>query len=265
MSTAAFSLPGTQRIGCVLVHGFSATAQEMRPLGEALAARGFPVEGLLLPGHGTTLDAFARVSFEDWYVAVMAGVERLRRHVPRVAIAGMSMGALLALLAAARRPDLVDALALYAPALELAADRRWLLRLLTSIPGLPRLLPTIPKGGGRGISDPAARAASPAYDRVPLPAIAELLTLKRLTRSVLARVTQPTLVMHGRHDQTVPIDVVQILEHELTASWIETEILERSWHVITLDVEREHVAERTADFLARAEAGLLTGAAAPIS
>ena len=237
----------------MLVHGFTATAEEMRPLGEHLAGEGFAVEGVLLPGHGTTLEAFARASFEDWYVAVMAGVERLRRQVPRVAVAGLSMGGLLALLAAARRPDLVDALVLYAPALQLAADRHVLLRLLTSVPGLPRFLPTIPKRGGRGISDPVARAASRVYERVPLAALAELLALKRLVRPLLPQVRQPVLALHGRGDQTVPIGVLDLLRAELGTTRLETEILERSWHVLTLDVERGHVAARTTAFLAQVE------------
>jgi carboxylesterase len=243
------------------VHGFTATAEEMRPLGERLAARGFAVEGLLLPGHGSTLEAFARATFEDWYAAVMAGVERLRRQVPRVAVAGLSMGGLLALLAAARRPDLVDALVLYAPALELTANRQALLRLLTSVPGLPALLPFIAKRGGRGISDPALRAASPAYDRVPLTAIGQLLALKRLVRPLLPRIGQPVLALHGRGDQAVPLAVLDVLRAELGSRWIETEILERSWHVVTLDVEREHVAARTTTFLTQVEAA--TAGAAP--
>jgi carboxylesterase len=236
------------------VHGFTATAEEMRPLGDHLATHGFAVEGVLLPGHGTTLDVFARATFEDWYLAVMAATERLRRQVPRVAIAGLSMGGLLALLAAARRPDLVDALVLFAPALELTANRHALLRVLTSVPGLPRLLPFIQKRGGRGISDPAARAASPAYDRVPLTTVRELLTLRSLVRPLLPRVRQPVLALHGRGDQAVPVAVLDVLRAELGSAWLETEILERSWHVVTLDIEREHVAARTAEFLVRVEA-----------
>jgi carboxylesterase len=89
---------------------------------------------------------------------------------------------------------------------------------------------------------------------VPLAAVGQLLELKRLVRPLLPRVSQPVLALHGRGDQAVPIAVLDILRAELGSRWIETEILERSWHVVTLDVEREHVATRTADFLERVEA-----------
>src|SRR5436309_331310 len=56
----AFSLPGSRPLGCLLVHGFTGTPEEMRPLGEALAARGFPVHAVRLAGHGTDVAELAR-------------------------------------------------------------------------------------------------------------------------------------------------------------------------------------------------------------
>ncbi len=55
-----FALPGTRPLGCLLVHGFTGAPDEMRPLGEALAAAGFPVRAVRLPGHGTSVDDLAR-------------------------------------------------------------------------------------------------------------------------------------------------------------------------------------------------------------
>src|SRR5262249_50914792 len=65
-----FALPGTRGLGCLLVHGFTATPAEMRPLGEALAARGFPVRGVRLAGHGTSVEDLARTGWRDWYASV---------------------------------------------------------------------------------------------------------------------------------------------------------------------------------------------------
>src|SRR5690242_17690238 len=46
--TDGFALPGSRGVGCLLVHGFTANPSEMRPVGEALAARGFPVRAVRL-------------------------------------------------------------------------------------------------------------------------------------------------------------------------------------------------------------------------
>ena len=48
-----------RQVAAVDGHGFTATPDEMRPLGEALAARGFRVEGVRLPGHGTSVEHLA--------------------------------------------------------------------------------------------------------------------------------------------------------------------------------------------------------------
>lgn len=237
----------------MLVHGFGATPDEMRPLGDAIAAAGHAVRGVLLPGHGTTVREFGSHGRDAWQRAVTEAVRALAQAGHDVAVAGMSMGALLALTQAAAAPTAVAGLVLCGAAIEVA-DRRavWLARL-GRLPLVPRLVPSLPKPGGRDISDPAARAASPAHARLPLRALAELLDLQREARAVLGRVTQPTLVLHGRHDHAVPVGVVDTLRRTLASDWIETHVLERSWHIVTLDVDRTRAAGLVVDFLDRLE------------
>src|SRR5437763_14070236 len=105
----AFSLPGSRPLGCLLVHGFTGTPEEMRPLGEALAARGFPVHAVRLAGHGTDVAELARTRWTDWFAPVEAGVARPRATAGRRGVAGRSMGSLLALHPAAPRPGGVPA------------------------------------------------------------------------------------------------------------------------------------------------------------
>lgn len=239
----------------MLVHGFTATADEMLPLGHALAAAGHPVIGVQLPGHGTEPRALAEVGASEWLATVEDAIAALQAGGRRVAIAGMSMGALLALLAAGAGRVRVDALVLCGTALTIA--NRWLpwLPVLERVPGVTRRWPLVPRGGVRGISDPAARDASPAYDAVPWRALRELLALRAAARQALPRVTQPVLALHGRGDRTVPASVVDELRAGLATAWFEAHVLERSWHVVTMDVERERVGALAADFLARVEAG----------
>jgi hypothetical protein len=52
----------------------------------------------------------------------------------------------------------------------------------------------------------------------------------------------------------VPISVLDQLRGALGGGWFEAHVLERSWHVITMDVERERVAALVVDFLSRVEA-----------
>jgi len=248
----AFSLAGSRPLGCLLVHGFTGTPEEMRPLGEALAARGFPVYAVRLAGHGTDVAELARTRWTDWFASVEAGVARLRASTERLAVAGMSMGSLLALHLAATRPKDVTALVLCGTPLRLADARaRW-------VPLLSRLLPTrlamLQKPNGPDVADAAMRAASRSYRMTPLAGVTELLRLQEVVRRELSRVTQPALLLHGRHDHSVPLANLELLQRGLGSPWIETGVLERSWHVITMDVERDEVGRRAADFLERVEA-----------
>ena len=250
-----FARAGSRPLGCLLVHGFTATPDEMRPLGEALAARGFPVRAVRLAGHGTEVADLAGTRWTDWFASVTEGADRLRQDVPALAVAGMSLGALLALHLAATRPAEVSALVLCGTPLELGgAGVRWL-PLLARIPCIARRWATIPKPGGPDIADPAVRAASRSYRAMPLGAVLELLRLQAVVRGEVGRVTQPALLLHGRYDHSVPLANLERVRRSLGSRLIESHVLERSWHVVTLDYDRDKVARLAADFLGRVEAG----------
>ena len=66
---SSFIYPGN-KTGFVLVHGFTATTTEVRPLAERLHQEGYTVSAPLLPGHDTHPDDLNKVSWQDWYQTV---------------------------------------------------------------------------------------------------------------------------------------------------------------------------------------------------
>jgi carboxylesterase len=224
----------------------------VRSLGDALAGAGFPVRAARLAGHGTTLDDLARTSWRNWLTSAEDALAALRGTAPRTAVAGASLGALLALLIAARRPHDVAAVVCCATPLRLRDRRPALLRSVGWLPPVRRRYALLPKGA-RDISDPRARAASVSYDAIPLPALMSLLRLRAVVRGVLRQVTQPALLLHGRNDHVAPVSNLELLRRRLGSRHVESHVLERSWHVVTEDVERDLVASLTIDFLTRIE------------
>src|SRR5437870_837890 len=252
-ASEGFALAGSRPLGCLLIHGGTATADEMRALGEALAARGCAVRAVRLAGRGTEVADLAGTRWPDWFASVAEAADRLRRDVPALAVAGMSLGALLGLHLAATRPAEVSALVLCGTPLRLGgAGVRWL-PLLARIPWIARRWAIIPKPGGPDIADPAVRAASRSYRAMPLSAVLELLRFQAVVRGEIGRVTQPALLLHGRHDHSVPLANLELARRSLGSRLIESHVLERSWHVVTLDYDRDEVARLAADFLARVE------------
>jgi carboxylesterase len=258
-----FAMPGSRPLGCLLVHGFTGTPDEMRPLAGALVARGFPVRAVRLAGHGTTVEELATTRWTDWFASVEEGLARLRADTPQVAIAGMSLGALLALHAAVTHPDDVAALVLCGTPLHLGDPRTRWLPALARVPWLARRWATIPKTDGPDIADPIARAASPSYRTMPLSGVLELLRCQRVVRAELGRVMQPALLLQGRHDHSVPLANLELLRTRIASRQVEVHVLERSWHVVTVDYDRNEVGRLAADFLDRVETAVTPPAGAP--
>src|SRR5215831_10767847 len=96
--TSAFDLGEGER-ACLLLHGFTGSPWDVRPLGERLAARGMFVRAIRLPGHGSTPAAMAAVSHRDWEQATEDALRSLSSY-RNVFVAGLSVGALLAVLLA---------------------------------------------------------------------------------------------------------------------------------------------------------------------
>jgi esterase/lipase len=110
--------------GIVLVHGLIASPWSMKPIGEFFNSRCFYVLSILLPGHGTRPGDMLGVTWEDWDDEVRYATRLLAQQVDRVYVSGHSAGGTLAVLEAARNPE-VDALILFAPALKVDEASRY--------------------------------------------------------------------------------------------------------------------------------------------
>jgi carboxylesterase len=227
----------------VCLHGLTGTPYEVRPPAEALAARGFACVGPLLPGHGETPEALADTPAADWLAAALEAYDRLARTHARVYALGLSMGGILALaLGARRRPS---GLAVLAAPLDLGPLVRF------GVPVARRLLRSLPKRPA--IADPEARARHPGYTRMPLDAVAELLSLARTVRGELREVTAPLLLLYGRRDPTVRASSADLVLESVGSTDRAVHVLERSQHVLPVDRDRVEVAERVAGFFSRLE------------
>lgn len=248
-----FSLGAGER-GVMLLHGFTGSPFEMRLLGQALAARGFAVEGPKLAGHvGTTRD-LARTTWHDWYRSACEGLDRLRARVGRkqVAVVGLSMGGLLTLELARQRGDDLACIGVLSAPLWLPPEAETFARVTSRLP-LVRAA-ALPKLAGSDVRDPEmkrrnGRAQGKAM--MPLPALASLVELGAHLRDRLGDVTVPTFLAHSERDHTVPFACMDAIAHRIGTRQYEKLILHESFHVITLDVERDILFARIADFIGR--------------
>jgi carboxylesterase len=240
--------------GVLLVHGFTGSPFEMRLLGEDLAHRGYTVEGVRLAGHGGTTGDLARSSWRDWYASADAALTRLRERVggARVAVAGLSMGGLLTLELARRRPEELVAIGVMSAPLWLPPHAEQFARRMTSVPLLRSF--ALPKLAGSDIRDPEMKRRNGiAQGRAAMPvrALLSLVELGAYLRDKLGDVRTPTLLVHSERDHTVPFACMDAIAHRLGTCDYAKLTLHDSFHVVTLDVERERVFAAVADWFHR--------------
>jgi carboxylesterase len=245
---AALSLPGTPAgagRAVLLLHGFTGSPFEMRPLGEALGEAGLAVSAPALPGHGADAARLRAVRWTDYTAAVERAFDALAGSGRPVGVVGLSMGGLLALHLALVRPAAVGALGLLATALWLPPWPMRGVRRIARSPWLGRL--SLPKLGRSDIADREMRRRNPSRS-IPLSALTQLVAGMDAVRPRLAEVRAPALIAHGALDHTIPPACSEALVAELGGE-VERFALPRSFHVVTLDVEREALFARLSGFL----------------
>jgi len=239
-----FFLPGNH-IGCLLSHGFTATPQEVREMGEYLNRQGYTVLGVRLYGHGTRWEDLARSRWTDWLATVEDGYRLLQGHCDQIIPIGLSTGSMLNLILAAqiRFPAVVA----MATPVDLPAIPA--LRLLYPVlHPLSWLIPAIKKGAPDW-RDPEARNARVDYDRYPLRAVGEFGKCLRAVQRALPAITSPLLLLHSREDNFVLPEHAERIAAAVSSTRVSVHFVENSNHIISSDAQRLEVFNLTATFL----------------
>lgn len=249
--------------GVLLIHGLTGTPNEMRVLGKGLNNAGFTVLGMQLAGHCGSVEDLLASSAEDWYASVEAAAQVLRDRVEHFFVAGLSMGALLALRLAADQPDRVHGVGVFGATFRYDG---W------SIPPIARLAFLLPLATRLGIGRHRQFVERPPYglrdERIrahvseamfasdssiaglpgnPWPSLAELFRLSATVRRRLPEVTSPCLIAHAVNDDIASLRNARLVEERVSAP-VQLLLLEDSYHMITIDRERRALAARSAEF-----------------
>jgi carboxylesterase len=241
LNPVSFFLEGG-RVDVLLIHGFTGSPPEMRLVGDYLHQRGLTVSGPRLPGHGTKLEDMNRCRWADWTDHTASALAELQDGCDILFVGGLSMGALLALHLAARRPEIAGVM-LYAPAIFVRH------RFRSLIPLAKYVTSHMPKSKHSDYHDPEAQSRVWSYDDYPVRAAHELLKLTSSVKRLLPQVTQPLLIIHSSDDQTAHPDSAQFVYERVGSTDKDLLMLHDSGHVITVDAEWQQVAEKSYRFI----------------
>ena len=236
------SVVGSNGHGALVLHGFTGSPQSMRGIAEAFAAGGYGVEMPLLPGHGTTVQDMLTTTWADWSGHVEAVYEALAARVGRVVVVGLSMGGTLAAWLATRHSEIAG-LVLINGALEpMNADVRAMFQGMVDAGG------TLIPGIGSDIAKPDTQEL--AYLETPISGVLSLAAGGDELDAALGSITMPSLVMYSPQDHVVPVTAAPYYAGKV-AGPVELVVLERSYHVATLDYDADLIIERALGFAAK--------------
>jgi len=246
--------------GFLLIHGLGGTPTEMGYIARGLARAGYAVHVPQLAGHCGSIDDLRDTGWTDWYETVEAEHRLMRETCDTVIAGGLSMGAILALHHAALHPHDVSGLALYAPSLWLDG---WGIPWYSSLFGVitqkwladyfhfaerdpwgvkdPRIRALVEEAIASGNSSQAGIAALPGS------LMLELRWLVWNVQREVQRVRQPALIIHPRNDDRASLRNLDYLQSHL-GGLTATLVLNDSYHIVTIDRQRQLVLDRTLEF-----------------
>jgi carboxylesterase len=243
-ATALIKINGSDK-GVLLLHGFTGTPAEMKYLGERIFRSGYSIHIPRYPGHGTSLEEMVLTRSRDWYISAREALIELMNYCQEVYLVGMSMGGILSILLA--REFSIKRIAL----LSVPASIKEKSIYITPVVGifkkiLWRMNPT------KGVSCEEARSYHVCYNMgIPIRQSWQLLRLIKKAMKNLPHVHSDALLIQSQNDSIIPKNSIDFIYERLGSAIKERVVLERSDHAITIDFEKDIVADRIIEFFNR--------------
>lgn len=224
------------QIGILITHGFLGTPQSVRFLGEEFARLGYTVFAPRLKGHGTHFKDMEITSHHDWFAEMEKGYLFLKEKCSAVYVIGQSMGGTLSLQLANKYPE-IEGLILINAALR--------------VPGYDYLIgQTSPRYIPEGSPDIKVKGVKEiTYDRVPIRSIHELQALMEKTPAILPNIKSPILCFKSIEDHVVPAECTDYIADHIGSEQKEIVPLYHSYHVASMDDDKEKIIEKTHQYI----------------
>lgn len=243
--------------GALLLPGLCGTPKELGAIPKLLEGSGYVVSIPMIPGYA---DKSGAINWHAWLDEVEAHFEQLKAGCATVAVVGLSMGSVLAMALAQRRND-IDGMVLLSPVLRYdgwatpwyhflirfvyaAGFRNWSWREKYPY-GIANaeLRRRVQKAVEQGDASEVGSAFISARH------MHEAQCMMRSTRKWLNHIKVPLLVIHAVEDETAaPRNAEEILRR-VNSEKRRVVWLGDSYHIITVDNERELVVNETVRFI----------------
>jgi len=229
-------------VGCLLLHGWGGTCDSMRYLGTRLREADITAFAPLLPGYGTSPADLAQTRAVDWVHAAEDHLQALHEVCPILFVVGLSMGGIMTLYLGEMFPDIVSGIVpinggVYINSPELAGM------------AFRRDLPDIVPSWDDSILLKDRSVTEVAYRQIARATIVDVLGLAKIVEEMLPVLTAPILMLQSKDDKVLPPSNAPSVIKRVGSSDKRFVILENSYHVATMDYDRDIVAQEVIDFV----------------
>lgn len=253
----------------LLLHGLYGNPQEMHYVGRKLNKAGYAVHIPYIRGCGVADNPWKtwRTRWEDWAEQVEERFDALRREYDQVSVAGLCAGADLALTLAIKRSADIHSLCLYATTLYYDGWNVTRLRFLRALAYYTplRYVLYFHERPPYGLKDARIRQwisaqmaeggqSAAGAAKSSLVGVYQTERMMRHLRANLHRITAPTLILHAREDDTSSLRSADLVGQEVSSERVRKVVLENSYHIITMDHDKDLVVRETLDFARGADA-----------
>lgn len=236
-------LPKVERLGVLLLHGFTSSVKTVSGLVPHLEEAGLPYRMPVLRGHGTVYTDMEGTTAQDWYDDAEAALLDLYAEVDKVLVVGLSMGGLVALNLGIRHPDKIAGVATMAAALVFRDPLAPMTRVLSKV---VKEWPS-----PNAFNDPELAKNSDNYPKFMTDAFVSLRTYAHETRLRLPQVTVPVCVLQSKRDQVIAPVAANLIYRDVSSEHREIHWFEQSGHELGQDLEADAVFATVMEFIGR--------------
>lgn len=266
----SFFLKGGEK-GVLLIHGMTGTPSEMNYLGKALNKAGFTVFCNVLPHHCSTLKELKKATWQEIADSCADDLLTIKKECKQVFVGGLSMGALISVHLAYKFPEDVSGIIALAPTIFYDGwalhKGKALMNFMWHIPFLRNSI-DIREGWPYGLKDEKARAHIESFykrseasnydkDKValfgspffPMVILYQNHLFTKVVKKEMPYVNKPVLIIHAREDDMTSPKSAEWLYDNIASTDKTFILLENSYHIITIDQEKDRVSEEVIKFL----------------
>lgn len=258
-SSLDFELKNENSKGAILLfHGMTGSPFEMKQFGKSLHKAGYDVFCHCLPGHGDKIQNIKKVKWRDWYNFSVENYKRLKESYSEVYLAGLCMGAVLALAIAQEYTDVSGVISLSATLYLDGWTIPWYNFLMPmGLHTILRFYYSFPEREPYGIKNETIRRKissllkknTVAFDNFPMSCVYELLELSKYTRANMKKIKTPVIVFHSDNDDLTSLKSSNFVHKNISSEIKEYIILKNSYHIVVMDNEKDFVFKKSIDFL----------------